>query len=50
MTGPQWLWILAEALAIIALAIGFCHEQQIVRWEQKQINKLKRGLRWMLKN
>lgn len=50
MTGPQWLWILAEALAIIALAIGFCHEQKIVRWEQKQIRKLKRGLRRMLKN
>lgn len=50
MTGLQWLWILAQAIAIIALAIGFCHEQQIVRWEQKQINKLKRGLRRMLKN
>jgi len=51
MTGLQWLGILAEAIAIIALAIGYLkYEKQLVSWENRQIQKLKRGLRRMLKN
>jgi uncharacterized phage-like protein YoqJ len=51
MTGLQWLGILAEAIAIIALAIGYLkYEEQLVSWENRQIQKLKRRLRRKLKN
>lgn len=45
MNSPaQWITIGIEALAIIALAIGFMHEPQIARWEQRQGRKIKRKL------
>ena len=50
MNSPsQWLWIIGEAVAIILLAIGFCHEKKIVAWENRQIKRIKRGLKRMLK-
>lgn len=51
MNSPtQWAIIIGEGLAIIALAIGFCHEKKIVKWEQRQINRMKKAIRRRLKN
>jgi hypothetical protein len=51
MNSPtQWLIVTGEFVAIVLLAIGFCHEKKIVAWESKQIKRLKRAIRRRLKN
>lgn len=51
MNSPtQWLIVIGEFVAIVLLAIGFCHEKKIARWEQCQIKRLKRAIRRRLKN
>jgi hypothetical protein len=51
MNSPtQWLIVTGEFVAIVMLAIGFCHEKKIVAWENRQIKRLKRAIRRRLKN
>jgi len=35
---------LIELLAVIVLIIGFCNEQRIIDWEQKQFRRIKRRI------
>jgi hypothetical protein len=51
MNSPtQWLIVTGEFVAIVLLAIGFCHEKKIIAWENRQIKRIKRAIRRRLKN
>ena len=45
MSAAHWVQTIIEGLAIVAIIVGFIYEPALVKWEEKQKEKVIRALK-----